>query len=105
MGIIIYLENCIYKWKSGTVRHRYWKAEPHIKGLVSIGTVRVMMVSRVLRVQHNIGHSMMLGVGQVVSRYRAWWRPVGPRLKRQEGATVMIISVEPNWARTEANIR
>jgi hypothetical protein len=71
MGITIYLENHIYKRKSGTVIHRYWKAEHHIKGSVRIGTVKVTMVSRVLRVWHSIDHSVMFGVGQAMSRYRA----------------------------------
>jgi hypothetical protein len=65
------LENHIYKWKSRTVRHRYQKAEQHIKGPVSIRTVRVMMLSRVLRVWQNIGCPLMLGAGQAMSRYRA----------------------------------
>jgi hypothetical protein len=71
MGITIYLENRIYKRKSRTVRHRYQKAEHHIKGPVNIGTVRVMMLSRFLRVRQNIGCSLMLGVGQAMSRDRA----------------------------------
>jgi hypothetical protein len=70
MGITIYLENHIYKWKSRTVIHRYWKMEHHIKGLVSVGIVKVMMVSRVLRVQRSIDCSVMPGVGRAVSRHR-----------------------------------
>jgi hypothetical protein len=64
------LENRIYKQKSRTVIHRYRKTEHHIKGSASVGTVRVTMVSRVLRVRHNIDRSVMLGVGQAVSRHR-----------------------------------
>jgi hypothetical protein len=60
----------IYKWKSGTVIHRYWKAEHHIKGSVSIGIVKVTMVSRVLRVQCSFDHSMMFGVGRMMSRFK-----------------------------------
>jgi hypothetical protein len=50
--------------------HRYRKVEHHIKGLVSVGTVKIKMVSRVLRVQRNVDHSVMLGVSWVVSRHR-----------------------------------
>jgi hypothetical protein len=70
MGITNYLENGIYKWKSGTVIHRYWKVEHHIKGSASVGTVKVMMVSRVLRVWRNVDRSMMLGVVQAVLWHR-----------------------------------
>jgi hypothetical protein len=63
------MENHIYKRKTRTVIHRYRKAEHHIKGLGSVGTVKVM-VSRVLRVRHNIDRSVMLGVGRAVSRHR-----------------------------------
>jgi hypothetical protein len=64
------LENHIYKWKSRTVIHRYRKAEHHIKGSVSVGTVKVTMVSRVLRVWRSIDRSVVFGVGQAMSRYR-----------------------------------
>jgi hypothetical protein len=64
------LENHIYKRKSGTVIHRYWKAEHHLKGSVSVGTVRVMITSRVLRVQRNIDCSVMLGVVRAVLWHR-----------------------------------
>jgi hypothetical protein len=69
-GLTNYMENCIYKWKSRTVIHRYWKAEHHIKGLGSVGTVKVTMVSRVLRVWRNDDRSVMLGVIWAVSRHR-----------------------------------
>ena len=64
------MENRIYKRKSGTVIHRYWKVEHHIKGSASVGTVKVTMVSRVLRVRRNIDCSVMLGIGRAVSRHR-----------------------------------
>ena len=70
MRITNYSENHIYKRKSGTVIHRYRKVEHHIKGLTSVGTVKVLMVSRVLRVWRNVDHSVMLGIIQAVSRYR-----------------------------------
>jgi hypothetical protein len=70
MGLTNYMETRIYKRKSGTVIHRYWKTEHHIKGSVSVGTVKVMMVSGVLRVRRSVDHSVMLGVGQAVSRHR-----------------------------------
>jgi hypothetical protein len=44
--------------------------EHHIKGLVNVGTVKVTMVSRVLRVRRNIDRSVMLGVGRAVLRHR-----------------------------------
>jgi hypothetical protein len=70
MRVTIYLENHIYNQKSGTVIHRYWKVEHYIKGSVSVRTVKVMMVSRVLRVWRNIDRSVMLSVSPAVSRHR-----------------------------------
>jgi hypothetical protein len=70
MGLTNYMENRIYKWKSRTVIHRYRKAEYHIKGSGNVGSVKAMMVSRVLRVQCDVDCSVMLGVIQAVSRHR-----------------------------------
>jgi nucleoside phosphorylase len=70
MGVTNYMENHIYKRKSGTVIPRYQKAGHHIKGSVSVGTVKVTMVSRVLRAQCNVDCSVMLGVCRAVSRHR-----------------------------------
>jgi hypothetical protein len=64
------MENCIYKRKSGTVIHRYRKVEHHIKGSANVGTVKVVMVSRVLWVWRNIDHYVMLGVCRAVLRHR-----------------------------------
>jgi hypothetical protein len=69
MGVTSYMENHIYKRKSGTVI-QVSEAEHHIKGLGNVGTVKVTMVSRVLRVRHNIDRSVMLSVIRAVSRYR-----------------------------------
>jgi hypothetical protein len=69
-GLTNYMENRIHKRKSGTVIHRYWKVEHHIKGSGSVGTVKVMMVSRVPRVWCNVDRSVMLGVVRAVSRHR-----------------------------------
>jgi hypothetical protein len=70
MGLTNYMENHIYKRKSGTVIHRYQKTEHHIKGSGSVGTVKVTMVSRVPRVPRDVDRSVMLGVSRAVSRHR-----------------------------------
>jgi hypothetical protein len=40
------------------------------QGSGSVGSVKVLMVSRVLRVWRNVDRSVMLGVVQAVSSYR-----------------------------------
>jgi hypothetical protein len=40
------------------------------QGSGRVGSVKVSMVSWVLRVRRNVDHSVMLGVVQAVSRYR-----------------------------------
>jgi hypothetical protein len=62
------------------------------------------MVSRVQRVRRDVDRSMMLGIIWAVSRYRDWWRPKGPRPKRQQWVMAMMVESRRTWARTEADV-